>query len=339
MKNSTLQLLSFTAILLSGCADKNKDFWDEQLNSTLPTLTPQEILPIPEPSKHCKPDMESYLLYGLGLNFFNEKKIIDAKSCLIMAAPQNNRAFCLLADMVKDDDTLAKNEKDTIVSNYISYSASNKDWCAEYNMYQHHTWGAWGAPKDKVLGARWLRRSALRGYPHAQSRLLSHYRSEKDLPHVYAWSKITGDFETPSLTQELAAITQEQKAEGESLYLTLKENVHSKEVLLAEAIEENTASAAAAIQLNYPEVFEGTTPSDRYETTKKAITLTHDKSINLNTFSKVFSYVAISPHAKKHNLSTDILKNEEIIKLLESDELTYPERLDRAKTIVNKVTQ
>lgn len=339
MKTRILQLLSLTSILLSGCADKSKDFWDEQLNSTLPKLTPQEILPTPEPSKYCKPDMESYLLYGFGLNFFNEQKLVDAKSCLIMAAPQNNRAFCLLADMAKGDATLAKNEKDKRVSNYISYAASNKDWCAEYNMYQHHTWGAWGAPQDEALSIRWLRRSALRGYPHAQSRLLSHYRSEKNLPHVYAWSKITGDFETSSLTQELAAITQEQKAEGESLYLTLKENVHSKEILLAEAIEENTASAAAAIQLNYPEVFEGTTPADRYEITKKAITLTHDKSINLNTFSKVYSYVAISLHAKKHNLSTDILKNIEILKLLESDDLTYPERLDRAKTTLSIATQ
>lgn len=339
MKNSTLQVFSLTTLLLSGCASQNKDFWDEQLNNTLPKLTLQEILPTPAPSKFCKPEMESYLLYGFGLNFFNENKLTEAKSCLTMAAPQHNRAFCLLADMVKNDDSLAKVEKDKIVHNYISYSTSNKDWCAEYNMYQNHTWGIWGAPKDEALGVRWLRRSALQGYPHAQSTLLSHYRSEKNLPHVYAWSKITGDFETSSLTRELTAITQEQKVEGESLYSTLKENVHSKEILLAEAIEENTASAAAAIQLNYPEVFEGTTPLDRYETTKKAITLTHDKSINLNTFSKVFSYVAISLHAKKHDLPTDILKNKEILKLLESDELTYPERLDRAKTIVNMITQ
>lgn len=339
MKNSKLQILSFISFLLSGCTGGHKDFWDEQLNDTLPKLTLQEILPTPEPSKFCKPEMESYLLYGFGLNFFNEQKLVEAKSCLIMAAPQNNRAFCFLADMIKNNDTLTKDEKDKAVHNYISYSASNKDWCAEYNMYQHHAWGAWGAPRDKELSVRWLRRSALQGYPHAQSTLLSHYRAEKDLPNVYAWSKIIGNFDTSSLTRELTAITPKQKSEGESIYLTLKENVHSKETLLAEAIEQDTGTTAAAILLNYPEVFENSTPSDRYEITKKAITLTHEKSINLNTRSKVFSYIAIAQHAKQRSISMDILKNQELVKILENDELTYPERLNKARILIDKISQ
>lgn len=334
-----LPTLLFSAILITGCAGKNKDFWDEDLNNTLPKITLQEILPTPEPSKYCKPEMEGYLLYGFGLNFFNEQKLAEAKSCLIMAAPQNNRAFCFLADMIKNEKTITNIEKNKTVSNYISYSAAQKDWCAEYNMYQHYNWGVWGAQKDKALSIRWLRRSALQGYPHAQSTLLSHYRSENDLPSVYAWSKVIGDSDTPSLTRELTAMTPEQKAKGDLLYVMLKKNVHSKEVLLAEAIEQATGTTAAAIQMNYPEIFENSTPSHRYEITKKAIILSHDKSIKLNTLSKVFSYIAISQYAQNNGASTEILKNPEILKLLEDNDLTYPERLSKAKTIINKSNQ
>ena len=96
------------------------------------------------------------LLFGIGYKLNEIEDYKNAKGCFAMAAPDYTRAFCYLSTTTDQETDKPKAERDRESFNYIAYSASQNDWCAEYGMYATYWFGDKDIPKDRDLALRWL---------------------------------------------------------------------------------------------------------------------------------------------------------------------------------------
>lgn len=323
-------------VLLIGCTSNETPSNNKILNHTSPKLSISNVLPTASSNTYCNPSLDSDILYGIGYDLFNKEKYTDAKNCLIMAAPQHDRAFCYLAIIAQYDEKSTKDQRNTEAFNYIAYSASKNDWCAEYGMYENYKYGIRGAKQDKTLALSWLERSAKHGYPEAQELIKTYHYKQGNLPLSYAWSKILG-LDTNNLEKETHKnMTKSQINESKKLYEELKKIVTPKEILKNEALMENIAFLSASIHLNHPETFKNVSSAERYSFIKKAITESQNKS-KLKTTGEIESYVVVARHAQKRQPGADILANPEIIKILKNSELTTSQKIESSLIIANTI--
>ena len=329
MKRTSTALIALL-FLLTGCHTITASDKDN-LNNSLPELTLQQVLPVATSNEHCNSLMESDILYGTGVRLFENGDYEQAENCLIMAAPNHNRAFCYLSIIAEQAENRTAQERARDSFNYLAYSASQNDWCAEYGIYQAYLYGQKGVQQDEALALRWLERSAQHGYPESQKALIDHYEGQNDLSASYAWNKIAG---TEQLDALKARMTPEQLIDGEKLYTRLSTSVTSKEAMYAEAREEDVGRYSAAIRMDYPETFSGMTAEQRYNFVKQAMLIAIEQPY-IQRRSQVISYIVIARHAQLSRPEANILHNEHIAALLQADDLTTSQVIEQAKDIIN----
>ncbi|WP_240008793.1 sel1 repeat family protein [Aquipseudomonas campi] len=329
MKRTGAALLTLLA-LLAGIYTFTA-YNEDSISDSLPKLTLQQVLPATSSNEHCNNQMDSDILYGIGLRLFENGDYAPAESCLIMAAPNHNRAFCYLSIISEQAESKSTQERNRDSFNYLAYSAARNDWCAEYGIYQTYLYGTKGVPQDKDLALLWLERSALHGYPESQTILVDHYESQNDLAASYAWSKIIATDQVDALR---ARMTPEQLAEGEEHYTELSSTVTSKEAMYAEAREEDVGRYSAVIQMDYPDIFNGMTSEQRYSFVKQAM-LTAIEQPYIQRRSQVTSYIVIARRAQIEKPGVNILQNKNITALLQTDDLTVEEVIEQAQDIIN----
>ncbi|WP_238399351.1 sel1 repeat family protein [Pseudomonas chlororaphis] len=327
------------AVLLAACATTAPEKTEPkipELNDTLPKLSLQTLLPNVADNEYCNSRMDSDILYGIGLSLFNNDDQPAAKSCLVMAAPKHNRAFCYLSMIAEQETDKSPEQRDRESFNYMAYSASQNDWCAEYGLYQVYLSGSNAVPVDKPLALRWLERSAMHGYPVTQQILAEQYEEQGDLASSYAWLKIIDNKkDTHELDELKAKLTPEQLAAGEQRYNELRTQVSSKETLYAEAREEDVARYSADIHLAYPDTFKGMASAERYDFVKR----TMFKGIELpyiHNRDQVTSYIVVARRAQLKKPGADVLQNKQIVSVLSDEELSVDDAVKKAQAILNK---
>lgn len=319
--------------LLIGCSTHPAE---SDLNDTLPKLTLQQVLPAATANEFCNSTLDSDIAYGVGYNLYNEDKLQEAKSCLIMAAPKHNRAFCYLSMIAEQEHSRNTIDRNTEALNYLAYSASRNDWCAEYGMYQNFTEGRRGATQDQALGERWLERSAKHGYPDAQQTLAMHYTSKGDLASSYAWVKIMNIGDDASSAESMKErMTPEQIAQGDKLYAELSKVVTSKQALYEEARVEEAVIFAADIYTESPDTFKGMSPEARQTFVKKAIATAREREL-FKKRGAVSNYVIVAWHAQQQYPSVDIAQNKQIVTVLNNLDLSADETVTQSLAILKK---
>ncbi|QJI42253.1 sel1 repeat family protein [Pseudomonas sp. ADAK2] len=329
--------LAFVA-LLAGCSASSEHTTSQasSLNDTLPKLTLQSVLPSPSSNKQCNAQMDSDILFGLGFQLYGDQEWDTAKSCLELAAPKHPRAFCYLSMIAGQDESKTPDQRNSDAFNYMAYSATQNDWCAEYGLYQAYQYGSSGAKQDPALASRWLERSSVHGYPEAQKELIEQYEEQGNLVAAYAWTKIMAKADDTTATDALKTkMTAAQIADGEKRYTELAGQVTSKKAMFAEAREEDVGRYSAEIYQDYPDTFKGLSSAERYDYVKqsmyKAIDLPFTKSRG-----HVLSYIVINRAAQLKKPDTDIANDQRIVALMEDDELSVAETIEHGLLVVNK---
>jgi hypothetical protein len=324
--------------LLAGCSATSDQSSPKQssLNDTLPKLTLQSVLPTPTSNEHCNAQMDSDILFGLGFQLYEDQEWDSAKSCLELAAPKHPRAFCYLSIIAGQDESKSAEQRSTDAFNYMAYSATQNDWCAEYGLYQVYQYGGDGVKADPALASRWLERSSLHGYPEAQKELISQYEAQGNLAAAYAWTKILAKADDTTATDALKAkMSAAQIAEGDKLFNELGTQVTSKKAMFAEAREEDVGRYSAEIYIDYPDTFKGLSSTERYDYVKqsmyKAIDLPFTKSRG-----HVLSYIVVNRAAQLKKPDANIANDKRIVALMEDDELSVNETIEQALVVVNK---
>ncbi|CAI8852149.1 MULTISPECIES: sel1 repeat family protein [Pseudomonas] len=322
-----LALLTF----LAGCATQ-----EVSLNDTLPKLTAQALLPAVTANQYCNAQMDSDMLFGTGLLMYEDREYVEAKTCLVMAAPKYPRAFCYLSAMVHEDDTLTSEQSSTLAFNYKAYAATKNDWCAEYGIFEVFEYGTYGVKKDPAIALRWLERSSLHGYPEAQKELIKQYEKRGDLTNAYAWTKIMANADDAQAGNPLKnRMTPVQLAEAAKRYSELVPQVASKAAMAAEEREEDVARYSAQVYQNYPDTFNGLSSAERYDYVKQAI----HQAMEL-PFTKgpdhVVGYIVINRAAQLKLPGARIENDQRIVTLMEDKALSVDEIVESGLLVVNK---
>ncbi|MFJ2321839.1 sel1 repeat family protein [Pseudomonas sp. NPDC087817] len=317
--------------LLAGCASQ-----PSSLNDTLPKLTLQDVLPKVTANKQCNEQMDSDIVYGIGLQLYKQGERNDAKTCMVMAAPKQTRAFCYLSMITRYDLDLTADQRNTEAFNYMAYAAMQNDWCAEYGLYESYKIGSIGSKQDPALAFRWLERSSLHGYDESQKLLIEHYQAQGDLSAAYAWTRIMAKAEDTSAGDDLKAkMNATQIAEGDKLYSELVTQVTSKKTLFDEAREEDVGRYSAAIYQNYPETFKGMSSTERYDYVKQNM-FTALKQPFTKSRGDVVTYIVVTRAAQLKLPGANIANDKRIVSLMEDDELSVNETIEYALGVVNK---
>ncbi|WOE80599.1 sel1 repeat family protein [Pseudomonas protegens] len=328
MKLHNLLPLALATALL-GCGTPS-------LNDTLPKSSLQNPLPSVTDNAYCNSQMDSDILYGVGMSLFNDEQHAEAKSCLVMAAPKHQRAFCYLSMIAEQEADKSTEERQRESFHYMAYSAAQNDWCAEYGLYQVYLFGSKGMPQDKPLALRWLERSALHGAPDSQQILADEYAEQGDLVASYAWLRIIDNQQDTSELDALKTkLTPEQLSAAEKRYQALRPQVVTKEAMYAEAREEDVGRYSADIQLAYPDTFKGMTSTERYAFVKQTM-LTGLDLPYLQSRDQVARYILIARYAHLKNAPVEALQNPRIVALLSDEELATAEALKQARQILDQ---
>lgn len=330
MKNHNLLLL-ITATLLTGCSTTPDE---PDLNSTLPTLSLQTLLPTAAPNDYCNSTMDSDILYGTGQFLYDAKIYALAESCLIMAAPKHKRALCYLSSMAEQDQSKPESERNTKAFNYMAYSASNNDSCAAYGMYQTYLYGQRGQERDETLALRWLERSAKLGDPEAQRTLAFRYEEKGDLAASYAWTKIfNNNADTTDFLKSL--MPPKQISAGEKLYSTLEKTVTSKKSVLEQGLKNEAMIFSADIYRAAPSTFNGVNTEERQNFVKTTIATAREHA-KLKSRGSVVNYIIVAWHAKQKLPATKILDNEEVVKKLNNIDQGIDDTVSQVLDILEK---
>ncbi len=304
------------AVLLAACAStpaQNTEPKRPELNDTLPKLTLDSVLPKVSANEYCNPAMDADVLYGAGYKLNEIEDYANAKSCFAMAAPHYTRAFCYLSTTTDQETDKPKAERDRESFNYIAYSASQNDWCAEYGMYATYWFGDKDIPKDRDLALRWLERSALHGNPEPQQSLADAAEESGDLVKAYAWLKIIDNTEDTSQLDALKSkMSPEQLAAGEQRFGELKARVTSKQVMYDEARDEEVAIFSAEIHFDLPDLFQGMTTAERQAFVKAAIAKARDSG-QFKLHYAVTQYIIVSRLAQQRYPGVDVLQNPKLV--------------------------
>ena len=320
--------------VLAGCASK-----ETSLNDTLPLLTLQDVLPTVTANEHCNAQMDSDILYGIGFQMYENREFKDAKTCMVMAAPKQTRAFCYLSMVARHDEALTADQRNTHAFNYMAYAAMHNDWCAEYGMYESYKYGTLGAKQDAALALRWLERSSLHGYDASQQILIEQYEEQGNLSAAYAWTRIMAKADDTTAGDDFKnRMNAAQIAEGDKLYSELVNQVTSKKALYDEAREEDVGRYSADIYLNYPDTFKGMSSAERYDYVKQTMFKAIEQPFTKNR-GDVMSYIVIDRAAKLKKSYADISKDQRIIALMEDRELTVGETIESGLLVVNRFYQ
>lgn len=321
--------------LLAGCSAGTSDK-APALNDTLPKQTLQSVLPAVADNEHCNAQMDTDIAYGIGFGLFNDQEFDAAKNCLVMAAPKHTRAFCYLSVIAGQEESKTPEQQSTESFNYMAYSATQNDRCAEYGLYREYFYGTFAAKQDKALGLRWLERSAMHGYPDAQSTLVAHYEEQGNLAAAYAWTRIMATADDTTAVEALKAkMTAEQLADGEKRYTELNPQVTSKKAMFDEAREEDVARYSAEIYQAYPDTFKGVPAAERHAFVKQSMLTAIAQPFTKNR-GDVRSYIVIARHAQMKNPAADILQNPAITDLIKDTELSVDETIQQALVVVDK---
>lgn len=319
--------LALTA-LIAGCASTN-------LNDTLPNLTLAEVLPSVTDNEYCKQEMDSDILYGVGMTLFNNDDYANAKSCLVYAAPEHTRSFCYLSLIADQDEEKTQPERERESFHYVAYAASQNDWCAEYGMYRIYNGGNKGQERDEALATRWLERSALHGYGESQQSLAYRYKSNEDLVASYAWFRILGEGndhgQLDVLRKQMSA---KQLAEGDKRYEALAARVTSKEDMRAEAREEDIGRYSATIHLDVPQVFEGMSTEQRREFIRETLAVALENE-QIETRGQVALYMTMTRSARLKGATGDVLDNPQLLAILQDEDLSLSEAQAQAQGVID----
>ncbi|MFK3791137.1 sel1 repeat family protein [Pseudomonas piscis] len=306
------------------------------LNDSLPKLSLQTLLPQVPDTQDCNRQMDSDVLYGIGMAHFNDNDYPAAKNCLVLAAPEQHRAFCYLSMIAEQENDASDATPNRQSFDYLAYAASQNDWCAEYGLYQVYRFGRKGMTADRALAQRWLERSAQHGYPVSQQALVQIHEEQGDLASAYAWSKIIDDRNASGEREALKArLSPEQLLAAEQHYNQLLGQVTSKEAMYAQAREEDIGRYSATIQQAYPDTFRGMASQERRDFVRQAML----KGIDLpyiHNRRQITSYMVISRRAQLKQANADVLQNKQIVALLGNDDLTVAQILDKAQVILDK---
>lgn len=324
--------VAFSSLIL-GCAVTPEQN-EADLNATLPAMTLESVLPSAEENAYCKRHMDSDILYGVGTTLFNDNDVANAKSCLIFAAPEHNRAFCYLSLIADRDQQKSQADRDQESFSYMAYAASQNDWCAEYGMWRVYQIGSKGVERDPELAKRWLERSALHGYNESQSALVYRYEADGDLVSSLAWSRILGDEQADQQDQLRQKMDAKQLAANDKLYERLTKQVTSKETMYAEAREEDIGRYSATIHLAVPQALDGMSTEQRREFIREtlAIALENDQ---IESREQVALYMMMTRSARLKGVTTDVLANEQLLAILHNDELTLAEAQAQAQGVID----
>ena len=327
------------AVLLAACAStpaQNTEPKRPELNDTLPKLTLDSVLPKVSANEYCNPAMDADVLYGAGYKLNEIEDYANAKSCFAMAAPHYTRAFCYLSTTTDQETDKPKAERDRESFNYIAYSASQNDWCAEYGMYATYWFGDKDIPKDRDLALRWLERSALHGNPEPQQSLADAAEESGDLVRAYAWLKIIDNTEDTSQLDALKAkMSPEQLAEGEQRFNELNARVTSKQVMYDEAREEEVSVFSAEILLDAPDTFKGVPIAERRAFVKQALV----KARESGKFTKrgaVTQYIIVSRLAQQRYPRADILNNQKLLAVINNIDVSVGTTVKKSLAIMQK---
>ncbi|WP_462381363.1 SEL1-like repeat protein [Pseudomonas sp. Marseille-QA0892] len=313
------------ATLLIGC---NTIRPVTELDDTLPKLALKDILPPAADNDYCNKEMASDTLYGIGSLLFNNAEYEDAKTCLVMAAPQHPRAFCFLSVISDQESNKPREERDRESFNYLAYSALQKDWCAEYGMYQIYAFGEKGIQPDKPLALRWLERSAVHGNPEAQ-RVMAH--KAEDLDVRYAWFRIiNADSELDELRKRMSS---EALRDGEERYRELLSRVRSQEAMYDEARAEDIGLYSGFIELNYPSSFKGISAERRRDFITQSIRAATNLPY-IHSRGQVTKYILIARIAQNSQPNLDIRDEPRLTALLKDDDLSIDESLAQAEAVI-----
>jgi len=323
----------FSALILGCVSTSEQHDTTADLNATLPQLTLKTVLPPAQANAYCTAQMDSDILYGLGTQLFSADDTANAKSCLIFAAPEHNRAFCYLSLIADRDQEKSQAEKDQESFNYIAYAASRNDWCAEYGMWRIYQIGSKGVEQDPELAKRWLERSALHGYGESQSALAYRYEADEDLASSLAWSRIVGDDHAEQQEQLRQKMDAKQLAASDKLYESLQKRVISKEAMYAQAREEDIGRYSATIHLNDPEVLQGMETEQRRDFIRQAM-FTALELPYVETREQVTLYMVLSRRAQMLEPGADILQNPQLVALLQDTELSFEQANADARRII-----
>ncbi|PKM29677.1 MAG: sel1 repeat family protein [Gammaproteobacteria bacterium HGW-Gammaproteobacteria-12] len=324
----------FSALMLGCASTPEQHDTTADLNATLPNLTLNTVLPSAEANSYCTPQMDSDILYGVGMQLFNANDTANAKSCLIFAAPEHNRAFCYLSLIADRDQEKSQAERDQESFNYIAYAASQNDWCAEYGMWRIYQIGSKGVERDPELAKRWLERSALHGYGESQSALAYRYEADEDFVAGLAWTRILGEDDDLEQQERLRQqMDAKQLAASDKLYESLKKRVTSKEAMYAEAREEDIGRYSATIHLNDPEVLQGMETEQRRDFIRQAMFTALDLPY-VETREQVTLYMVLSRRAQMLEPGADILQNPQLVALLQNTELSFEQANADARRII-----
>ncbi|VXC68242.1 SEL1-like repeat protein [Pseudomonas sp. 8O] len=323
----------FSALMLGCASTPEQHDTTADLNATLPKLTLKTVLPPAQANSYCTAQMDSDILYGLGMQLFNANDTANAKSCLIFAAPEHNRAFCYLSLIADRDQEKSQAEKDQESFNYIAYAASQNDWCAEYGMWRIYQIGSKGVERDPERAKRWLERSALHGYGESQSALAYRYEADEDLASSLAWSRIVGDDHAEQQEQLRQKMDAKQLDSSDKLYESLQKRVISKETMYAEAREEDIGRYSATIHLNDPEVLQGMETEHRRDFIRQAM-FTALELPYVETREQVTLYMVLSRRAQMLEPGADILQNPQLVALLQDTELSFEQANADARRII-----
>ncbi|MCU7247677.1 sel1 repeat family protein [Pseudomonas koreensis] len=316
--------------LLVGCAAK-----EPSLNDTLPKLTLQNVLPNVTANEHCNAQMDSDILYGIGFQMYENQELDDAKTCMVMAAPKHTRAFCYLSMIVRQDEQLTTEQRDTEAFNYTAYAALQNDWCAEYGLYQTYKYGNVGVEADAALATRWLERSSLHGYPEAQKELIEQHEERGELANAYAWTKVMKDDDNTAADALKKKMTAAQIADGEKRYSELAAQVASKKAMYAEAREEDVGRYSAEIYQEWPDTFKGMSSTERYNYVKQSMYTALDLPFTKSR-GHVLSYIVINRAALLKKPDANIAKDPRIVAIMDDPDLSVGETIESGLKVVEK---
>lgn len=324
-----------SALILGCTSTPQQQEATAEINATLPELTLKSVLPPAEENAYCKRQMDSDILYGVGMELFNNDDTANAKSCLIFAAPEHNRAFCYLSLIADRDQGKTQAERDQESFNYMAYAASQNDWCAEYGMWRIYQIGSKGVERDPERAKHWLERSALHGYGESQSALAYRYEADDDFVASLAWSRIVGDEDAEQQELLRQRMDAKQLAASEELYESLKQRVTRKEAMYAQAREEDIGRYSASIHLNEPEALQGMETEQRRAFIRQAMLTALDLPY-IETRGQVTLYMVLSRRAQMLKPGTDILQNPKLVALLQNTELSFDQANADAQPIIEK---
>lgn len=317
------------ASLLVGCGASP----EETLNHGLPQLTIEQVLPEAVANRYCNQRMDTELLYGIGTLLDDIGEQLEAKNCMIMAAPDYPIIFCYLAVNVSQRQSPENNRE---AFNYLAYAASKNERCAEWALYHIYNVGTFDKPANKALSRYWLERAALDADQDSQTAMVELNRAQNNLPVAYAWARVQGDAE--ELGALKATMAAAQINAGDQHYNELLGKVIPIDVVIAQGRQENIAKFSADLHMHHPEAFEGLSVAERHAFMSKVVDILH-QAADFSEHRQLYSYVLISRRAGLTDAPVDLWQNPTLRTLLNNRRISVEDTVAEALVILSKSQQ